>query len=246
MSAPSLCWMPMENSGVNRCELPSMWLRKVTPSSSTNALRSLPGARMSSFCRPVTSMARVLRKPTPRLMTWNPPESVNVGPFQFSNRVRPPAASTMSGPGCRYRWYAFDSTACAPVSRICSGVSVFTVAFVPTGMNAGVCTSPCGVRMIPARPGSPSICLTTLKLPWSAVESVTGWVSWKCGGPAGLSGRAWVVGRGPGPARPRPGRGSGGVEVQGVEVSRPRPFRRSRAGPTGRGDGAGGHGPPRA
>ena len=226
----------MENSGVNRCELPSMWLRKVTPSSSTNALRSLPGARMSSFCRPVTSMARVLRKPTPRLMTWNPPESVNVGPFQFSNRVRPPAASTMSGPGCRYRWYAFDSTACAPVSRICSGVSVFTVAFVPTGMNAGVCTSPCGVRMIPARPGSPSICLTTLKFASFAAESVTGWVSSKIVGPAGVSGRALVGGAlfvqcGRTRCAP-PG------EAVVVDVSRFRRARRSRAGPTGLGGGA--------
>ena len=31
--------------------------------------------------------------------TWNPPESVNVGPSQFMNRASPPAASSTSWPG---------------------------------------------------------------------------------------------------------------------------------------------------
>jgi len=33
MSDPMLRWMSIEASGLNRCLLPSMWLRKVTPSS---------------------------------------------------------------------------------------------------------------------------------------------------------------------------------------------------------------------
>ena len=35
--------------------------------------------------------------------------------------------------------------------RICSGVRPLTVAWVPTGMNAGVGTDPCGVSSIPDR-----------------------------------------------------------------------------------------------
>src|SRR5919112_988896 len=45
---------------------------------------------------------------------------------------------------------------CAPRSRTSSGSSVLTVAFVPTGMNAGVGTSPCAVRTTPAR-AAPSV-----------------------------------------------------------------------------------------
>src|SRR5919198_2053285 len=47
----------------------------------------------------------------------------------------------------------------APTSRSSSGSSVFTVAFVPTGMNAGVGRSPCAVRRTPAR-AAPSVAPT--------------------------------------------------------------------------------------
>ena len=43
----------------------------------------------------------------------------------------------------------------APSPRTSSGVSAFTVALVPTGMNTGVSTSPCAVESTPAR-ASPS------------------------------------------------------------------------------------------
>jgi hypothetical protein len=96
--------MPMDTSGVNRCVEPLRCDRKFTPSSSTTASRSLPSAMMSSACTRVVSMASTLRKPAPRDSTWKPPLSVNVGPGQFMKAPSPPAASTMSGPGCRYRW----------------------------------------------------------------------------------------------------------------------------------------------
>src|SRR2546423_15652081 len=43
-----------------------------------------------------------------------------------------------------------------PSTRSSSGSTVLTVAFVPTGMNAGVGTSPCAVRTTPAR-AAPSV-----------------------------------------------------------------------------------------
>ena len=45
---------------------------------------------------------------------------------------------------------------CAPSARTSSGCSAFTLAFVPTGMNAGVGISPCAVRITPAR-AAPSV-----------------------------------------------------------------------------------------
>ena len=51
-----------------------------------------------------TFMSMTFLNPEPRLITWNPPESVKVGPDQFMNSPSPPASSRMSAPGCRYRW----------------------------------------------------------------------------------------------------------------------------------------------
>ena len=45
----------------------------------------------------------------------------------------------------------FASTSEAPTSATCAGVSVLTVACVPTGAKRGVGRSPCGVRNVPAR-----------------------------------------------------------------------------------------------
>ena len=72
-------------------------------------------------------------------MTWKPPLSVKVGPSQFMNLPSPPASSTMSGPGCRYRWYALASTDCAPSSFMDSGSTALTVAFVPTAHERRRC-----------------------------------------------------------------------------------------------------------
>ncbi len=44
----------------------------------------------------------------------------------------------------------------APIARTSSGCSVFTVAFVPTGMKAGVGMSPWAVWTVPAR-AAPSV-----------------------------------------------------------------------------------------
>ena len=53
----------------------------------------------------------------------------------------------------------FPRTMAAPSARSSSGSTAFTVAFVPTGMNAGVGTSPCAVWSTPAR-ASPSVAVT--------------------------------------------------------------------------------------
>src|SRR5439155_9808476 len=57
------------------------------------------------------------------------------------------------------RWYVFPSTIVVPSARSSSGSTVFTVALVPTGMNAGVGRSPCAVRSTPAR-AAPSVAVT--------------------------------------------------------------------------------------
>jgi hypothetical protein len=44
----------------------------------------------------------------------------------------------------------------APASSSSCTVIAFTAPCVPTGMNAGVCTCPCGVDITPAR-ASPSV-----------------------------------------------------------------------------------------
>ena len=98
MSAPNWCWIRMLTSGVKRWVSPLRYEVNVTPSSSTCASRVEPSA-MTSSSGTVVSIARTFLKPTPRLITWKPPESVNVGPGQFMNRPSPPAASTMSKPG---------------------------------------------------------------------------------------------------------------------------------------------------
>ena len=99
--------MPTDTSGVNRCRSPVRWDLNQTPSSSTLARRSLPGATASSAPCPSGApgpfMSMTFLKPEPRLITWKPPESVKVGPGQFMNAPRPPASSRRSSPGCRYK-----------------------------------------------------------------------------------------------------------------------------------------------
>jgi hypothetical protein len=46
----------------------------------------------------------------------------------------------------------------APLSRTSRQVTAFMAACVPTGMNAGVATRPCGVTISPAR-AAPSVAL---------------------------------------------------------------------------------------
>ena len=49
---------------------------------------------------------------------------------------------------------------CEPTARSSSGSRLLTVPLVPTGMNAGVRTSPWAVRRIPAR-AAPSVAVTS-------------------------------------------------------------------------------------
>ncbi len=152
MSAPILCWMFIEISAEKRCSDPLSGDLNVTPSSSTNARRSLPLAITSSDFMSVVSIASVFLNPAPSESTWNPPESVNVGPSQFMNFASPPASSSTSSPGRSYRWNALDSRHCAPSCTIDSGSTAFIAACVATGTNAGVRMSPCGVWITPVRP----------------------------------------------------------------------------------------------
>ncbi len=86
-----------------------------------------------------------------RLITWNPPLSVRIVPLQPMKRCRPPIRRTVSTPGRSERWYVFANRMSAPAAVRSSGASVFTDPTVPTGMNAGVSTSPWAVRILPAR-----------------------------------------------------------------------------------------------
>ncbi len=113
-------------SAVKRRFEPSMWLRNSTPSSS------------------------IVRSPSSE-NTWKPPESVRIGPSHAMKRCSPPISRTSSSPGRRCRWYAFERIIVAPSARRSSGSSAFTVASVPTAMNVGVSTAPCGVANVPAR-----------------------------------------------------------------------------------------------
>ena len=79
MSAPSRHWISIERSGEIVCREPSMWDWNVTPS-------------------------LVILRIFDRLMTWKPPLSVRIGPFQPMNLCRPPRRATRSAPGRSIRW----------------------------------------------------------------------------------------------------------------------------------------------
>src|SRR6266496_2486443 len=83
------------------------------------------------------------------------------------NECRPPSPAIRSSPGRRWRWYVLPSRIVVPSARSSSGCTPFTVPFVPTGMNAGVGTSPCAVRSTPAR-AAPSVAVTSKLLTGSA------------------------------------------------------------------------------
>ena len=57
----------------------------------------------------------------------------------------------------------FESRMSQPAARNSSGVSVLTDPAVPTGMNAGVSTSPWAVRMRPARAAVPGSVASSVK-----------------------------------------------------------------------------------
>src|SRR5271170_2376832 len=136
MSAPSAISISSAFSGERKCSEPSRCERNVTPSSVTlrNSLR---------------------------LKTWNPPESVRIARGHAMNLCSPPIWRINSCPGRRYKWYVFESRICTPrFSRSCC-VWPFTVAAVPTGMNAGVSITPCGVVSRPRRAPVGSVASTS-------------------------------------------------------------------------------------
>ena len=93
----------------------------------------------------------IFRSPAcPKLKIWNPPESVKIALSQFINLWSPPASLINSWPGLKNKWYVFPNIISAFTSSFnSSGVIAFTVACVPTGINTGVCISPCGVWITP-------------------------------------------------------------------------------------------------
>src|SRR5437764_7727002 len=135
MSTPSARWISTTRSGVSSWVAPSIGERNVTPSSVSR--RSLASEK-----------------------TWKPPESVRIGPSQPMKRWSPPSSRTRSGPGRTSKWYVLLSTIWAPAARRSSGLRLFTAARVPTGMKAGVSTTPCAVTRRPRR-AAPSLATTS-------------------------------------------------------------------------------------
>ena len=120
--------MAVARSGVSSSRLPSMCERKVTPASVIRFARGeaedLEAARIGQD-RPVPAHEAV----------------------QAARRGHD------SSPGRRARWKVLARIIRVPVATSWSGVSPLTVAWVPTGMKAGVSTVPCGVSSRPrARP----------------------------------------------------------------------------------------------
>ena len=79
MSEPSRSCTSIERSGDNSIFVPSICERKVTAFSVT------------------------LRRSDSDI-TWKPPESVSIGPFQPVNFCKPPNAAMRSAPGRSIRW----------------------------------------------------------------------------------------------------------------------------------------------
>ena len=107
----------IESSGLIKIFLPSYGELNLTPSSEISAK-------------------------SPRLHTWNPPESVRIGFSQLINLWSPPKFLIKLSPGLSIRWKVFPRIISEPVSFKSSTVKPFTVAFVPTGINAGVLILP--------------------------------------------------------------------------------------------------------
>src|SRR3989344_4281878 len=117
----------------------------------------------SLFCSGPPILETFLPNPSPSENTWNPPESVIIGPSKPINLWMPPAFSINSGPGERYKWYVLAMMVCIPSASNSDALIPLTSALVPTATNAGVCISPCGVLKTPARarPG-PCFCMLNL------------------------------------------------------------------------------------
>ena len=117
MSEPRFSWIMIESSGVINIFFPSYGELNFTPSS------------------------EILLN-SPRLHTWNPPESVKIGLSQLINLCNPPNFLINLSPGRNIRWKVLPRIICECVSFKSSIVSPFTVPFVPTGIKAGVWITP--------------------------------------------------------------------------------------------------------
>ena len=102
MSEPSAAWTSIEVSGPMKRSAPSVYARKLTPSSSIERIRlwELPRRRLTSSAT----------EPCPIENTWKPPESVMIGRSQPMNRCRPPSLAMCSWPGVMNRWKVLPST----------------------------------------------------------------------------------------------------------------------------------------
>ena len=90
--------------------------------------------------RKVTPCSSSLRKSDSDI-TWKPPESVRIGSGQFMKACRPPSAAMRSAPGPQHQMIGIAEHDLGAGRRYRPPASSpFTVACVPTGMKAGVCT----------------------------------------------------------------------------------------------------------
>src|SRR3990167_1202665 len=118
----------------------------------------------SLFCSGPPILETFLPNPSPSENTWNPPESVIIGPSKPINLWMPPAFSINSGPGERYKWYVLAMMVCIPSASNSDALIPLTSALVPTATNAGVCISPCGVLKTPALAREPGISFSIFNL----------------------------------------------------------------------------------
>ncbi len=124
MSASRSCCTCMDFSGVKKTLSPSTGERNLTPSS-------------------------LILRISASENTWKPPESVSIGPSQCMNSCNPPWFRMISVPGRNMRWKVLPRMISAPLCATSSGVTLLTQPYVPTGMKAGVRTSPRRSRSVP-------------------------------------------------------------------------------------------------
>ena len=126
MSVPSASWMRIASSGVSRCRLPSRCERNSTPSS-----RDLAQRRQAHHLEAAAVGQDRARPAHEAVQPAHPPHRLDAGPQREVIRVREQDV------GAR--------------GRELVGRQRLHRARVPTGMNAGVSTSPRATRIRPAR-----------------------------------------------------------------------------------------------
>ena len=89
--------------------------------SGSRIARSGTAVRRPSRCERKVTPSSVILRSSASDMTWKPPESVRIGPFQPMNACSPPSSRTRSAPGRRFRWYVLASRIAARPARSCRG-----------------------------------------------------------------------------------------------------------------------------